>query len=531
MEAGGVAHVVIEEPLDDGSDAIPIAVVPGTKEADAQSTALDRDEDEKIPGKLIGSIFGCGLLAFIGVLTETCMNVLFPALMEEFNLTTSTVQWVTTIYLLTVSSIMPLSSYLKRRFTLKSLFVTAITCACVGAVIMIFQHAFWILLIARVIQGVATGIAVPLMINVILEQSPRSKVGRLMGVGALVIGVAPALGPTVGGLVTMVLPWRWIFVFVLPFLLLVSLPLGACCIQQKKPTEAAELNVVQFVSIVIALVGLVLGVTEVGEAIGDAVAGAVSAGTVVVGVVALVVGIASLVFFCWSTRRSFSPLIRLGWMRDPVATMQVLSYFMLATLIIGFGYLIPNLAQLSLGAPTFTAGLLIMPGALAAAVCAPIGGTLFDRLGPVRPILTGIVLCIVGIASLLCFSQHLNSTLLACLYIFFGVGFALSASNIMTNGINGIAGPFVPDGNAVFNTFNQFGGAAGTAIFTTIMAVCQAGHGTLGDASYRQASTNGGTAILVVMLVIALLAFAMMIVVFRTQKKRGINLNRSVSNE
>ncbi|MEE1296753.1 MAG: MFS transporter [Bifidobacterium sp.] len=483
--------------------------------------------DERIPGKLIGAIFGTGLLAFIGILTETCMNVLFPELMEEFHVDTGTVQWVTTIYLLTVSSIMPLSGWLKRRFTLKSLFAAGMACACVGAVIMILQHAFWIMLVARVIQGVATGIAVPLMMNIILEQSPRSKVGRLMGVGSLVIGVAPALGPTVGGLVVSALPWRMVFVFVLPFLLLISLPLGLVCIQQKKPTEDASLNVPHFVAIVIALVGLVLGVTEIGAAIGDHAAGIPVGAALAVGIVAFVVGILAFVFFCWSSKRAFSPLIRLGWLRDPVALLQVLSYFFMATLIIGFGYLIPNLAQLSLDEPAFTAGLLILPGALAAAVCAPIGGALYDRQGAARPILSGIAIATVGIVALLACSQHLTAGLIACLYILFGVGYALSASNIMTNGINGIPGPFVPDGNAVFNTFNQFGGAAGTAVFTTVMAVAQAGHGTLGDASYRQASTNGGTAILALMLAIVVAAFCCMATALRLLAKRAAGAGRT----
>ena len=136
--------------------------------------------DERIPGKLIGAIVAVGSLAFIGILTETVMTVLFPQLMREFNVNTATVQWITTIYLLVVAATMPLSSYLNRRFKHRTLFLAAVALAVLGSLIMIVGHAFPVILIARVIQGMGSGVATPLMINIILEQSPKSKIGRLM---------------------------------------------------------------------------------------------------------------------------------------------------------------------------------------------------------------------------------------------------------------------------------------------------------------------------------------------------------------
>ena len=211
-------------------------------------------DNEKIPTRLIGAIVAVGSLAFIGILTETVMTVLFPALMREFHVDTATVQWITTIYLLAVAATMPISSFLKRRFALKTIFLAAVILAIVGSLIMIVAQAFPLLIVARIIQGIGSGVATPLMINIILEQSPRSKIGRLMGVGSLVITVAPAIGPTVGGAVTTVLPWRAIFVIAIP-LVLIAACIGMKCIEQKTPTEAAYLDPIQLGSIVVALVG------------------------------------------------------------------------------------------------------------------------------------------------------------------------------------------------------------------------------------------------------------------------------------
>ena len=130
--------------------------------------------DERIPMKLIGAIVAVGSLAFIGILTETVMTVLFPQLMREFNVDTATVQWITTIYLLAVAATMPLSSFIKRRFRNKTIFVAAVVLAVLGSLIMIVAQAFPLILAARVIQGIGSGMATPLMMNIILEQIGRA---------------------------------------------------------------------------------------------------------------------------------------------------------------------------------------------------------------------------------------------------------------------------------------------------------------------------------------------------------------------
>lgn len=477
-------------------------------------------DDERISGKLIGAIVAVGSLAFIGILTETVMTVLFPQLMSEFGVDTATVQWITTIYLLVVAATMPLSSYLNRKVEHRTLFLAAVLFAVLGSLIMIVGHAFPVILVARVIQGIGSGIATPLMNNIILEQSPRTKVGRLMGVGSLVITVAPAIGPTVGGAVSSILPWRAIFVIVIPVVLLISLPVGLKCVEQHRPTEDVHLNPLQFVSIVLALCGLVMFLNQAGVAISAAVSGGSDMVPGVFAVASLVIGLGSLLFFGWSSRRSFSPLIRLGWLRDPMVLLHLIAYMLLPIVGIGFGYVITNLAQLSLGTNAFLAGALVLPGALIGAFFAPIGGTLYDRFGPVRPILGAFSLAICGPILLLVFSMRLTAGSLAGFYFIFGLGYSLGCSNIMTNALHNIAPQFTPDGNAVFNTCLQFGGAAGTALFSTVLSVAQAGAGREGSASFRHATAVGGSWTFAIMIMIVAVAICCLASAFRIAAKR-----------
>ena len=486
-----------------------------TRETTAATTAGGVAIDERIPMKLIGAIVAVGSLAFIGILTETVMTVLFPQLMREFNVDTATVQWITTIYLLAVAATMPLSSFIKRRFRNKTIFVAAVVLAVLGSLIMIVAQAFPLILAARVIQGIGSGMATPLMMNIILEQSPRSKVGRLMGVGSLVITVAPAIGPTVGGAVTSVLPWRAIFVIVIPIILLISLPVGLKCIQQKHPAEDAVLNPLQFVAIVLALCGLIMFLNQAGVAVGAAVSGGEVMMPALIAVVSLVVGVGSLLFFGWSSRRSFSPLIRLGFLRNRIVLLHLLPYAILPMVGIGFGYVITNLAQLSLGTDAFVAGALVLPGALIGAFCAPIGGMLYDKFGPTRPILTAFVVATVATVLLLVCSMHLTPALLAGLYFIFGLSYALEFSNIMTSALREVPPAFTPDGNAVFQTSMQFGGAAGTALFSTILSVAQAGAGKEGSPEFAHATAVGGAWTFAVMTAICALSVVCLAMAFR----------------
>ena len=126
------------------------------------------------------------MLSFCGVIVETALNITFPTLMREFNIKTATVQWMTTIYLLVVASVVPLSAYFKRSFKTKSLFLTANSLFLIGVAVDVFAPSFTLLLLGRVIQGAGVGIALPLMFNIILEQVPMSKIGAMMGVGRCV---------------------------------------------------------------------------------------------------------------------------------------------------------------------------------------------------------------------------------------------------------------------------------------------------------------------------------------------------------
>lgn len=367
-------------------------------------------------------------MSFSGVVVETAMNVTFPALMEEFSVTTATVQWITTGYLLMLALVIPASSYLKRRFAMKALFLTAALLFLLGTVLAAAAPSFSWLLGGRLIQGVGTGLALPLMFNIVLEQAPLDKMGLMIGVASLITAVAPAVGPFAGGAIVEAFGWRMIFVVLLPLLFL-SLVFGVTSIRQVSELVRMSFPWLEYLLLVCAFACFIFALT------GASSAGWFSAHTLGL-LAAAAVCAAAFYFHCKGTQ---APLIRVQVFRCAPFTLSMLAIVCVQMICLGIGFLIPNYAQLVLHQNAFAAGCLLLPGCIVGAAVSPFSGRLLDRFGAKRPILIGNLAILFAAVCFGAFTLQLNA-----------------------------------DGNAVINTTQQLGGAVGTSIVSSIVAAAQA---------------------------------------------------------
>jgi len=172
--------------------------------------------EKKLSARLILSVLAIGLLGFTDIMLETALNVSFPILMTTFNVTSSTVQWLTSGVILLTSMVVILSPWLKKRFTNRSQFIVATLISIAGVLIDAVSHDFSFTLFGRLLQGIGGGVGMPLMYNVIFEQVPENRRGTMVGLGSLIISFAPAIGPAFGGYLTQNYGWRTVFWVVLP---------------------------------------------------------------------------------------------------------------------------------------------------------------------------------------------------------------------------------------------------------------------------------------------------------------------------
>lgn len=453
-------------------------------------------ENQTIPRRVLAAVFATGLLSFCGVIIETAMNITFPTLMREFHVTTDMVQWMTSSYLLVVAITVPLSAILKASFHTRSLFLTANILFLTGVIIDAIAPAFPFLVLGRAVQGVGTGIALPLMFNIILERVPTSRIGLMMGVANLITGIAPAVGPTFGGIVVSSLGWRWVFYFLIPFLFL-SLFLGMWGItKSKRIMHRQKVDLISFLAIVLLFGGLVVGFSNLAH---HAFLSMIVGG-------AFLVGLVGLVLLVWRSLTIDTPILQLRLLTNRRFSGHLLGFFLTQLISLGYAFLLPNYVQLTNHRSALFAGLLVLPAGVAGAIFAPVGGRTMDSVGPRKPILTGSSLMVLSLVFFTLAGTRLANWYISCIYIIYMAGMGTCMGCVMTSALMSFQGTDRTQGNAIMNTLQQFAGAMGTSLAATIVAQSQA-HSGLSQAAATALGTSHAFWMLLAFAVIVLVDY------------------------
>ncbi|EOH92683.1 MFS transporter [Enterococcus villorum] len=449
---------------------------------------------------LVPAVIATGMMSFAGVLIETAMNVTFPTLIKQFQLTTAQVQWVTTIYLLMISIIVPLSTYLTRNFSLRSLFLLSNLLFLVGIIVDFFSPTYLVLLLGRLLQGAATGIALPLMFHIILTFAPMNRRGAMIGIGTLTTAIAPAIGPSYGGILTSNFTWNHIFLFLIPVLLL-SLGIGLFAIPNMPVQKSGRLDMLSVFSLCLLFSGSLTFLSMLGQPLSW--------------LALLIAGIGAILFYQRSKTAEY-PLINLSIFSNKTFRLFLFSFLIYQFLLLGVSFVLPNFIQIVQGNSPFIAGIAMLPGATIGAVLSPFSGKLLDQHGPKKPIFSGLLLALIGWSALVFLIGHVSLPLLITCHFIYMIGIGLSYSNMMTTGMNALSDEYQSDGNAVFNTLQQFSGAVATSLVAVIINLVQ----SHADLSYQAATTLGSKSALGVLLILLIIRFLLFIRYCFTPKKR-----------
>lgn len=461
--------------------------------------------EEKRNLKLTGKIFATGIMSFCGVVSETAMNVTFPTLMKEFGIGTSTVQWITTGYLLVLSLVITLSSYLKRNYSSRFLFLLSIGCFVFGTLLCYVAPSFAFLLLGRLLQGIGTGVALPLMFNIILAEAPRKKLGLFIGIGSIITAMAPAIGPVLGGFIVDKYGWRIIFLALLPLLLL-SLIIGSWLIKPTPVNERSRFHVIEYLLIALGYSAFILATVQ-----------ASSSGWISVEVVGLLVASAvGILLFVKRSRKETSPLLRVQVLKHRSFMFALVSILSVQFSVLALGYVIPNYSQIVNHTNAFIAGRLLVPGCLVGAILSLVGGYLLDRFGAFRPIMIGNSLLVLCLLLFSYFGVKLNQTMFYAFYVLFTIGQGLCVGNTMTYGLSQLPKDLSADGNALINSVQQLAGAAGTAVAATLVASAQ----NTDMANFAQSTAMGSRNVFITLAIILTLALVSARQMFVISKKK-----------
>lgn len=405
---------------------------------------------------MIALILGGG----IGMFSETALNVALSDLINDFQITAAIVQWLTTGYLLTMGILVPISSLLLQRFTTRQLFIASLSLSVIGTLIAAMAGSFEILLTARIFQAAGTALLLPLMFNTILVIFPADKRGSAMGLLGLVMMVAPAVGPTVAGLLLDKLSWHWIFWLSLP-VLIIALLFGTVYMQNVTTTSKPRIDIASILLSTIGFGGIVYGFSRAGES----EAGWSSPEVLLW----MIIGAVALFFFAIRQLRMKQPMMNLRVFRHPMFTFGTLMVFICMMLMMASMLVLPMFLINGLGLPALTAGLVMLPGGLLNGVMSPIMGKLFDKFGPKWLVIPGLAI----VAAVLFFLSNTTTTstlaLMIILHSCLMIGISMVWMPAQTNGLNQLPQELYPDGTAIMNTLQQVSGAIGTAVAVSVM--------------------------------------------------------------
>ncbi|WP_461171093.1 MDR family MFS transporter [Arthrobacter sp. Z1-15] len=431
--------------------------------------AVAHADDGRLPQ---GAPLVIGLLvvaAFVVILNETIMSVALPSLMADLGISTATAQWLTTGFLLTMAVVIPATGFILQRFTTRQVFATAMTLFSIGTAVAAIAPGFGILLLGRVIQGSGTAIMMPLLMTTVLNLVPASRRGQLMGVISIVIAVAPAIGPTVSGLILSVLSWRWMFIIVLP-IALVALALGLWKITNVTTPRKTPFDVLSIVLSTLAFGGLIYGLSSLGES-AEGHSPVSPWAIVVLGALALGAFIARQITLQRSNRALMD--LRTFKSRSFVVSAVMISISMMA--LFGSLIVLPLYLQNVLKLGTLETGLLLLPGGVLMGILSPIVGRLFDRVGPRPLVIPGTLVlsaALWGMTTMLHEGTSIGWVIAAHMTLMGALAFLFTP--LMSSGLGSLDRSLYSHGSATVSTLQQLAGAAGTALFVTALSTMTA---------------------------------------------------------
>ena len=417
---------------------------------------------------------------FVVFLNETLMGNAMPALMKDLKISAGAAQWVTTAFLLTMAVVIPITGFLLQRLNTRTVFITAMTLFSIGTLLAAVAPGFELLIAARVVQASGTAIMMPLLFTTVLTLVPVESRGRVMGNISIVISVAPALGPLVSGLILGAFHWRFLFILILP-IAIAALVLGAMRVPNVTEPSKTSIDVLSVILSAFGFGGLVFGLSNVGTA---GIASMQSWLPLAVGVA----GIAVFIVRQLVLQKTDAALLdlRTFTVRSFTFTVAMLMISMMA--LFGTIILLPIFTQDVMGLDASTTGLILLPGGLLMGLLGPVVGRLFDRIGPRPLVITGSIIVSSALWGMTLLTADAQIWHVLVTYTALTLGLALLFTPLFTAGLGDIPPKLYSHGSAVVGTVQQLAGAAGVALFITVMSA------TVGAQLARGASEVAATA-------------------------------------
>jgi EmrB/QacA subfamily drug resistance transporter len=413
---------------------------------------------------LVAVAFMLGL--FMNILDTTITNVALPDLAREFNASTTSIQWIVNGYLLSLAVFIPLSGWAGDRFGTKRVFVFALIVFTAGSTLCGFAWSAESLVGFRVLQGVGGGMLTPVGTAMMFRAFPPNERAKASALVAIPAGVAPALGPILGGYLVEYVSWHWIFFINVP-VGIAGIIFSIMYLQRGEQEDPGRLDIGGFLLSASGLAALVYGLSEAGSrGLGDT--------RVLLFVLAGVVLLAAMVLVELRVAR---PMIDVRLFKDRLFASSSTVMLVAFSGLTGALFLLPLLLQSELGLSPLESGFAMFPQAVGMVSLMPLASSMYSRIGPRRMLMAGMAwvglstfgYCLVGVGT--------EIWQVGLLMMMRGVGFAVVIVPLQAATFATISAKDTGRASAIFSSVQQVAGSLGVAILGTILTSRLAHHG------------------------------------------------------
>ena len=420
---------------------------------------MNRNLDRGKTTSIVFIIAAAILSAAQSVVTTGIANI-----MADFNISSTTAQWIYSSFLLVLGVMIPLSAFFMRRFKVKLILIFSLTLFLIGSLIAFIAPNIEVLVLARVIQACGSGILLPITQIVLFKVIPEEKWQVYMGLFGFIIGIAPALAPTAGGVIIDSVGWRSIFL-IFAAAIFVLILVSSVLVKLEFETGDYPLDIASLILCVLSCVGIMFGFTNIAEYHFD----------MIFVILPIVIGFVSLILF---VKREFSienPLIDLKALKNKYFFFGTLFSALLYFTMCGLNVIMPLFVQSVTYHNATTSGLVLLPATLVMIVFNFIGPLLANKFGVRKVLILSCIFSIAGYLVMMTYSADSSVEYMIITQIIRAVGAGLGLMPAVTWTIAVVSGD-VEDATAINNTVRQIIGAIGSAVAVVLMAVFAGGN-------------------------------------------------------
>lgn len=413
-------------------------------------------KNQRISHALVIMVFG----TFFSLLCSTLMNIALPTFMNVFHISEAQVQWVTNGYMLVNALMIPVSSFLIKRFPFKNLFIIFSGIFLLGTIIGAIAWSFNLVVIARMIQALGAGMMMPLVNVLAIRYAKPGKKGQIMGIIGLAFNCAPILGPAISGFLLHFFSWRYLFLLIIPFAV-ITLLLSFFLLPKIPHNEHPRFNTLALILITGGLWSLLMGLSNVSNnhLLSFNVAGYV------------LIGLVFLLLFFLNQRHSNRQLINFGIFSHKQFVFATVINMLIISTMYGNAILIPLLVQIVLGKSTVISAIAVLPGAILTGLLSTTSGRFYD-IYPIKILVgTGLIIDIIGTIGQAAIGARSSVLMITLFQTIRQFGLVTMLIPLQTQALSLLPNEIVPDAVATFNTLRQIAAAFGTALIVSIVGI------------------------------------------------------------